>query len=132
MAQCSSRATNPEVVVLKRLPFLLAATCCLALCSVQTEAICLPITCGPPPPTLWVWPDVSPPCNDTLQACIDAAHPGDVVEIHTNGPIAESVSFSEPLTLRAGSSYAPGFLGNQTVSASTASSAADQTIVVQR
>jgi hypothetical protein len=78
-----------------------------------------------------IWPDVSPPCNDTLQACIDAADPGDVVEIHSNGPILESVSFSEPLTLRAGSGFAPTFSGNQTISASTAASAADQTVRIQ-
>jgi hypothetical protein len=78
-----------------------------------------------------VWPDASPPCNDTLQACIDAAQAGDVVEIHTNGPILESVTFSEALTLRAGSGFVPVFSGNRTISASTAASAADQTITIQ-
>lgn len=46
-----------------------------------------------------------PPCDTTLQACIDGAIPGDVVEIATNGPIDESLEIEKSLTLRA----APGF-----------------------
>src|SRR5262249_26703013 len=53
-----------------------------------------------------VWPGPAP-CNATLQACIDAALSGDEVQIGSNGPIAESISFAKSLTLRAAAGYKP-------------------------
>ena len=67
-----------------------------------------------------VWPS-SPPCNGTLQACIDAAGSGDEIRIATNGAIAETVGFSKSLTLRAQTGYQPVFsLGG--ITATTGSS----------
>jgi hypothetical protein len=45
------------------------------------------------------WPGVAP-CNGTLQACIDAAVPGDTVEIATNAPVVEDVLVRKSLHLR--------------------------------
>jgi hypothetical protein len=46
------------------------------------------------------------PCDTTLQACINAAAPGEVVQIATDGPIAENLDiFEKSLTLEP----APGF-----------------------
>lgn len=56
-------------------------------------------------PILRSWPDVSPPCNGTLQACIDAALPDDTVEVATNAEIDESLHLTDSLALVA----APGF-----------------------
>src|SRR5215472_18606995 len=106
---------------MKRLPFLLLATCCASLWSIHAEAICLPITCGPPPPTLWVWGDGNPPCNGTLQNCIDQAGSGDGVQIDTNGPINESISFQKCLTLQAAAGFHPLFPAGQTITATTPS-----------
>lgn len=117
---------------MKRLRFLLAATGCASLWATTAQAvICPPTVCGPPHVTLWFWGDGNPPCNTTLQACIDLAAPGDVVVIDTNGPIAESVSFSKALTLEAYTGFAPVFEAGQSVEAGTDTSAADQTIVIQ-
>lgn len=54
------------------------------------------------------WP--SGGCPGTLQQCIDAAAPGDVIEIATNGPIAESPQVNDKsLTLRPAAGFAPVF-----------------------
>ncbi len=51
------------------------------------------------------WPSLG--CAGTLQACIDAAAVGEVVEVATNGPITETPQINDKsLTLRA----APGFI----------------------
>jgi len=44
------------------------------------------------------------PCNRTLQACIDAARPGDRIEIATSAPIAEDLTILKSLAVTA----APG------------------------
>ncbi len=55
------------------------------------------------------WPGPSP-CNTTLQACISAAAAGDIVNVASNGPIAESVEiFHKSLTLRAALGFSPVF-----------------------
>lgn len=55
------------------------------------------------------WPGVAP-CDGTLQACIAAAASGDVIEVATDGPIAESVEiFGKSLTLRAAAGFTPVF-----------------------
>lgn len=56
-----------------------------------------------------IWPTVFPPCNSTLQACIDGAAEGDQVYIDTDGPIDESISFTKGLTLAAASGFHPVF-----------------------
>lgn len=54
------------------------------------------------------WPSAG--CAGTLQACIDAAAPGDVVEVATNGPINESPQINDKsLTLRAAAGFTPLF-----------------------
>jgi hypothetical protein len=55
------------------------------------------------------WPGAAP-CDTTLQACISAAAAGDVVEIATDGPIAETVEiFGKSLTLRPAAGFEPVF-----------------------
>ncbi len=54
------------------------------------------------------WP--SGACAGTLQACIDAAAAGEVIEIATNGPINESPQVNDKsLTLRPAAGFAPVF-----------------------
>ncbi len=54
------------------------------------------------------WPSAG--CAGTLQACINAAAPGEVIEIATNGPIAESPQVNDKsLTLRPAAGFAPVF-----------------------
>jgi len=54
------------------------------------------------------WPSAG--CPGTLQACIDAAAPGEVIEIATDGPIAESPQIDDKsLTLRPAPGFAPVF-----------------------
>jgi hypothetical protein len=53
-----------------------------------------------------VWPGAAP-CNGTLQACIDASAPNDVVDVATEAPIDESLNVNKPMVLRAASGYAP-------------------------
>lgn len=70
------------------------------------------------------------PCDTTLQACIDAAAPGDIVEIVTNGPIDESPSITGSLTLRAGQSFSPVFSAPNTVTA-TSTGAEHETLTIE-
>jgi len=77
---------------------------------------------------LHVWPSV-PPCNTTLQACIDAAGSGDEIRIAWTGPIAETVDFSKSLYLRPQAGYQPVF-SNGGITARTGSSGS-QTIRVE-
>jgi len=70
------------------------------------------------------WPTDPPPCDaaSTLQACVDSAGDGDVVEIATSGPIDESISFQKSLTLRAAQGFAPAFASTQSIFADTPAS----------
>lgn len=55
------------------------------------------------------WPGPTP-CNATLQACIDAAAAGDVVEIATDDPIGDIIQiFGKSLTLRPAAGFHPVF-----------------------
>src|SRR5262245_42912511 len=47
------------------------------------------------------------PCNTTAQACIDGAAPGDVVELATTDPIAETLQVTKSLTLRPATGFTP-------------------------
>jgi exosortase sorting signal-containing protein len=57
------------------------------------------------------WPGAAP-CNTTLQACIDAASPGDSIEIATNGPVAESLTVTKSLNLRPATGFTPVIAGS--------------------
>ena len=46
-------------------------------------------------------------CNTTLQACIDAASPGDAVEVATSGPISEDLTIDKSLTVRPAAGFGP-------------------------
>ena len=62
-----------------------------------------------PAQTTHTWPGAVP-CNGTLQACIDAAAGGDIVEVATDGPIAEAIDIlGKSLTLRPAAGFAPVF-----------------------
>ena len=55
------------------------------------------------------WPG-SPGCQTTLQACIDAAAEGDIVEIATDAPIGDIIQiFGKSLTLRPAPGFQPVF-----------------------
>src|SRR5512144_801900 len=43
----------------------------------------------------------------TLQQCMDAAAPGDIVQVRTNDPIDEDLTINQSLTLAAEPGYAP-------------------------
>ena len=57
------------------------------------------------------WPGLAAPCNAGLQACIDAATPGDVIELATNTPIpvvsGAPVTINKSLTLRRAVGFYP-------------------------
>jgi hypothetical protein len=60
------------------------------------------------PTSAATWPSAG--CAGTLQACIDAAAPGEVVEIATDGPIDETPEIDDKsLTLRAAAGFTPAF-----------------------
>lgn len=53
------------------------------------------------------WPGAAP-CHATLQACINAAAAGDIVEVATDDPINEAIEiFGKSLTLRAADGFHP-------------------------
>jgi hypothetical protein len=54
-----------------------------------------------------IYPSVAPGCGTTLQACIDAAASGEIIEIATNTPIVESVTIEKSLTLRPAVGFSP-------------------------
>lgn len=63
--------------------------------------------------TTWRWPDAAS-CNDTLQACLDAAANGDTVLVATNGTVDVAngqLTISKPLRLLAASGYRPTISG---------------------
>jgi hypothetical protein len=51
------------------------------------------------------------PCATTLQACIDAALPGDIVQLATNSAIVEVVTFAKSLTLEPAPGFTPQLQG---------------------
>src|SRR5688500_1505419 len=51
------------------------------------------------------WSGPASPCGSTLQACINGAAAGDIVEVATNVPINEDITINKSLELTA----APGF-----------------------
>lgn len=53
------------------------------------------------------WPTTAPCNGGTLQACLDGAASGDIVEVATDATIDENLGFSVPLRLRAASGYLP-------------------------
>ncbi len=62
----------------------------------------------------WIWPSFD--CFQTLQNCIDFAMPGDVVEVASHGPIAESLTIQgKSLTLRPYAGFVPVFSGPNTI-----------------
>jgi hypothetical protein len=77
---------------------------------------------------LHVWPSALPPCDGTLQACIDAAGPADAIRIASNGPIDEDLVEEGSLSLSAATGFTPVVTGVLTVFADTAG---DHTIRIQ-
>ncbi len=59
--------------------------------------------------TQTVWPNTTTPCNTTLEACIDGSPLGETIEIHTDGPIDESIFTNNSVSLVAGTGYRPVF-----------------------
>lgn len=58
---------------------------------------------------LRTWPGASP-CNSTLQACLDAADAGDIVEVASDGPVTGPIElYRKSLTLRAAAGFTPVF-----------------------
>ena len=97
-----------------------AAAACAALTALPASA-----------QNLYTWPDTSPPCNGTLQACVSAAGPEDGVDIATNGPIDESIHKTGSLDLRAAPGFSPVFAANRQVTASPSLAGGDQFIRIE-
>jgi hypothetical protein len=55
-----------------------------------------------------VWPGVAP-CNGTLQACVDSAAAGAVIEIASNTPITSGLRLQQSVTLRPAAGFRPVF-----------------------
>src|SRR5262249_27891904 len=94
-----------------RRPLLVPTIFCISLWAAAAQAVCIrPCNCMPCP-VAHVWPTDSPPCDatSTLQQCVDGANSGDAVEIATNGPISESISFAKSLTLGTAQGFTPVF-----------------------
>lgn len=72
------------------------------------------------PPT-HLWPGVAP-CAGTLQACINAAAEGDVVQIVTNTPVAENLNLPRSIALEAGSGFSPRLAAGFGISGSSVGS----------
>jgi hypothetical protein len=81
-------------------------------------------------PQALTWPG-APPCAGTLQACLDAAVPGSVLEIATDGPIDESPHFAKELTLRAAAGSTPVFSAGHTLLASCIEAGGDGRIDIE-
>lgn|SRR5262249_21232475 len=77
-----------------------------------------------------LWPDTVPPCDGTLQACIDMASAGDEIRLAADLLIDESISFSKRLTLKAEPGHFPVFGAGHSLHGST-SDGGDQTIRIE-
>jgi hypothetical protein len=53
------------------------------------------------------WSGPASPCGSTLQACINGAAAGDIVEVATNLPINEDITINKSLELTAAPGFAP-------------------------
>ncbi|HET7780047.1 MAG TPA: choice-of-anchor Q domain-containing protein [Rudaea sp.] len=84
-----------------RLPRVLATTIRILLAALAGAAG----VCGA---TARSWPGAAP-CDTTLQACTDGSASGDIVQVQTNGPIAEDVLVLKPLSLVAAAGFRPVF-----------------------
>lgn len=71
-----------------------------------------------------------PECGATVQQCIDASAPGDVVQIATNQPIDESPRISHSLVLKSAPGFTATFPGFNSV-IGTVSGSEDGSIVVR-
>ena len=69
--------------------------------------------------TTFTWS--SQACNGTLQACVTNAGAGDTVQIATNAPINEAISFQKSLTLQAAPGFHPLLSNSITASPTTGS-----------
>jgi len=85
---------------MKSRAFLLADVGCVALGAAAASAVQICPDCLH---FIHTWPADGAPCSagQTLQACIDGARSGDIVQIATDRPIAESISIAQSLTLQA-------------------------------
>lgn len=74
------------------------------------------------------WPGAAP-CDGTLQACIDASAPGEVIEIATDGPIGEDIQITASLTLKPAAGFAPAFADDMGVQVSNQDSVATAVVL---
>jgi hypothetical protein len=66
------------------------------------------------------WPDVAPPCNTTLQACINGVPNGSTVMVRSSAEIdpGDYLYVQKPLTLAAAPGFRPTLAAGSTISAS--------------
>jgi hypothetical protein len=76
------------------------------------------------------WPGPAP-CNSSLQACIDAAVPGDLVELATSAPIDESLLVRKSLRLRRAPGHVPRFDSHRGLSFSIPADTAEPAVQVE-
>ena len=77
----------------------------IALASV---AVCVGPLCTA---NILTYPSGAPPCNTTLQACVNAASSGDTVQLATNSLIAEFVTVPVSLTIEPAAGFTPSVQG---------------------
>jgi len=65
------------------------------------------------------WPGEAP-CNTTLQACLNAGGPNDIINIDSNGPINEDIVLGVSRGLVAGPGFKPAFAPGRSLTASSA------------
>ncbi len=80
-------------------------------------ALVLAIVSHSPQAALLVWPNGV--CTGTLQACVDAASPGDEVRVNTDTPVAESITINKSLRILGGYGYAAGFASGYGITVAT-------------
>ena len=85
-----------------------------------------PLACADVIQIVHFWPG-DPPCDGTLQGCIDGANAGEPVVITTNDPIDEDIAITKSLILEAGTGAAPVFAAGRSIQAMVAGASA-QTI----
>lgn len=71
-------------------------------------------------PVFRIWPDTTPPCNGTLQACVNASFRDDAIEIATNGPIDESITLDQSIEFLAAPGFQPVFAAGRNIVAASA------------
>jgi len=75
--------------------------------------VAAPIAAQAQLPSFRIWPDTLPPCDTTLQACINGSGADDAIDVATNGPIDETLILNRSLELAAVPGFRPMLAANR-------------------